>query len=147
MIPEEAAKKADILMMLCPDEIQADVYKDSIKNNLRKGTALAFAHGLNIHFNLIEPNKDIDIFMVAPKGPGHTVRGEYLKVAECHALLRFTKTQQGNAKKLALAYASGVGGGRSGIIETTFREECETDLFGEQVVLCGGLTQLITKRI
>lgn len=145
MTPEEAAKIADIVMMLCPDELQADIYKNSIAKNLKKGAALAFAHGLNIHFNLIEPRSDLDIFMVAPKGPGHTVRGEYLKGGGVPCLVAVHQNQSGRAMDIALAYASAIGGGRSGVIETTFKEECETDLFGEQAVLCGGLTQLITK--
>ena len=109
----------------------------------RQGAALAFAHGLNIHFQLISPRKDLDVFMVAPKGPGHTVRGEYLKGGGVPCLIAVDKNVSGNAKEIGLAYASAVGGGKSGIIETTFKEECETDLFGEQTVLCGGLMSLI----
>lgn len=145
----EAAKWADIMMMATPDELQREIYYAHLHENMKKGAALAFAHGLNIHFNLIEPRKDLDIFMVAPKGPGHTVRGEYEKGGGVPCLLAIhqegEKTGGSNAKAhdIGLAYASGVGGGRSGIIETTFREECETDLFGEQAVLCGGLMALI----
>ena len=139
---EEAAKWADMAMILVPDEHQAELYATYLKDNLREGAALFSAHGLNVHFQLIEPRKDLDVFMIAPKGPGHTVRGEYLKgVGVC--LIAVHQDATGNAKDLGLAYASGVGGGRSGIIETTFREECETDLFGEQAVLCGGLAELI----
>ena len=139
----DAAKWADVMMMLTPDELQADIYYDHIHDNIREGAALAFAHGLNIHFNLIEPRTDIDIFMIAPKGPGHTVRGEYQKGGGVPCLVAVHQDPTGNALEVALSYASGVGGGRSGIIETTFKEECETDLFGEQVVLCGGLMELV----
>jgi len=139
----EAAKVADVVMVLTPDEVQADLYKSEIEPNLKNGTALAFAHGLNIHFNLIEPRGDLDVFMIAPKGPGHTVRGEYLKGGGVPCLVAVHQNATGNALEVALSYASAIGGGRSGIIETTFREECETDLFGEQAVLCGGLTELI----
>jgi ketol-acid reductoisomerase len=139
----EAAKWADVIMMLTPDELQADIYYADIHKNIRAGAALAFAHGLNIHFNLIEPRADIDVFMIAPKGPGHTVRGEYKKGGGVPCLVAVHQNATGNALEVALSYASGVGGGRSGIIETTFKEECETDLFGEQVVLCGGLMELI----
>lgn len=141
--PTEAVKDADITMILVPDETQADLYKDEIAQNIKKGSALAFAHGLNIHFQLIEPRADLDVFMIAPKGPGHTVRGEYLKGGGVPCLVAVEKNVSGKALELALAYASGVGGGRSGIIETSFREECETDLFGEQAVLCGGISELI----
>ncbi len=139
----DAAKWADVIMMLCPDELQADIYYGDIHKNMKAGAALAFAHGLNIHFNLIEPRDDIDVFMIAPKGPGHTVRGEYQKGGGVPCLVAVEQNPTGNALEVALSYASGIGGGRSGIIETTFREECETDLFGEQVVLCGGLMELI----
>lgn len=139
----EAAAWADVVMMLTPDELQADIYYADIADNIKAGSALAFAHGLNVHFNLIEPRTDIDVFMIAPKGPGHTVRGEYLKGGGVPCLVAVHQNATGNALEVALSYASGVGGGRSGIIETTFKEECETDLFGEQVVLCGGLTELI----
>jgi ketol-acid reductoisomerase len=140
---KEAAAWADILMILAPDEHQAAIWADDIKGNLRPGSALAFAHGLNIHFGLIEAPADIDVIMIAPKGPGHTVRGEYLKGGGVPCLVAVHQDATGNALDVALAYASGVGGGRSGIIETNFKEECETDLFGEQAVLCGGITHLI----
>ena len=144
MTPAEAAKWADIVMFLTPDELQAEIYTSAVKDNLAKGGALAFAHGLNIHFSLITPRPDLDVFMVAPKGPGHTVRSEYAKGAGVPCLIAVAQDATGNAKPLALSYASAVGGGRAGIIETSFREECETDLFGEQAVLCGGLTALVT---
>jgi ketol-acid reductoisomerase len=142
--PEEAVKDADIVMFLAPDENQQEIYKTMIEPNIKKGSALAFAHGLNIHFKLINPREDLDVFMIAPKGPGHTVRGEYLKGGGVPCLIAVDKNVSGNAKELGLAYASAIGGGKSGIIETTFKEECETDLFGEQTVLCGGLMSLIT---
>ena len=141
--PTMAAQWADVLMILTPDENQADLYSSEIAPNLKKGSALAFAHGLNIHFGLIEAPSDNDVIMIAPKGPGHTVRGEYTKGGGVPCLIAVHQDASGNAKDIALAYASGVGGGRSGIIETNFREECETDLFGEQAVLCGGLAHLI----
>ena len=138
-----AAKWADVVMMLSPDETQGQTYREHLAPNLRDGTALAFAHGLNIHFNLIEPRSDIDVFMIAPKGPGHTVRSEYQRGAGVPCLLAVHQDASGNCHDLALSYSSAIGGGRAGIIETTFREERETDLFGEQAVLCGGLTSLI----
>jgi ketol-acid reductoisomerase len=144
MTPEDAAKWADVVMMLTPDELQADIYRDSLEPNLKEGSALAFAHGLNVHFNLIEPRKDLDVFMIAPKGPGHTVRSEYVRGGGVPCLIAVAQNASGNAQEIALSYASAIGGGRSGVIETSFKEECETDLFGEQVVLCGGLTALIT---
>ena len=140
---KEAAAWADILMILAPDEHQAAIWADDVKGNLRPGSALAFAHGLNIHFGLIEAPEDVDVIMIAPKGPGHTVRSEYVRGGGVPCLIAVHHDATGNAHDVALAYASGVGGGRSGIIETNFREECETDLFGEQAVLCGGLTHLI----
>ncbi len=140
---EEAAKKSDILMIATPDEIQADLYTKHLKNNMKKNAAIAFAHGLNIHYGLIEPRDDLDVFMIAPKGPGHTVRSEYLKGAGVPALVSVYQNKSGNAFDIALAYGAGLGAGRSGMIETSFKEECETDLFGEQAVLCGGLTELI----
>jgi len=143
MTPAEAAQWADVLMMCTPDELQADIYKDDLAPNLKEGAALGFAHGLNIHFNLIEPRGDIDIFMVAPKGPGHTVRSEYQRGGGVPCLIAVDKNATGAAFDIGLSYASAIGGGRAGVIETTFKEECETDLFGEQVVLCGGLTALI----
>src|SRR5512139_263041 len=139
----EAAKWADIVMMLAPDETQASIWENDLKANMREGSALAFAHGLNIHFGLIEPRADMDVFMIAPKGPGHTVRSEYVRGGGVPCLIAIAQDASGNAHDIALAYASGVGGGRSGIIETNFKEECETDLFGEQAVLCGGITHLI----
>jgi ketol-acid reductoisomerase len=143
MDPAAAAKWADVVMVLTPDEGQGDLYRDNLAPNMRPGTALAFAHGLNIHFNLIEPRADIDVFMIAPKGPGHTVRSEYQRGAGVPMLVAVAQNPSGNALEIALSYASAIGGGRAGIIETTFKEECETDLFGEQVVLCGGLVELI----
>ena len=143
MTVAEAAAWGDVIMMLTPDELQADIYYAEIAQNMRAGAALAFAHGLNVHFNLIEPRSDVDVFMVAPKGPGHTVRGEYLKGGGVPCLLAVHQDASGNAHDVGLSYASAVGGGRSGIIETSFKEECETDLFGEQAVLCGGLVELI----
>jgi ketol-acid reductoisomerase len=139
----DAAKWADVMMCVVPDELQADLYKGDIAPNLKKGAALFFAHGFNIHFRLIEPRADLDIVMVAPKGPGHTVRSEYQKGGGVPCLIAVHQDASGNAHDLGLAYASSIGGGRAGIIETTFREECETDLFGEQSVLCGGLVELI----
>ena len=139
----DAAKWADLMMMATPDELQADIYKAEIAPHIRDGAAIAFAHGLNVHFGLIEPKKTVDVVMIAPKGPGHTVRGEYQKGGGVPCLIAVHHDASGNAHDLALSYACGVGGGRSGIIETNFREECETDLFGEQVVLCGGLVELI----
>ncbi len=143
MSSAEAAKWADVVMVLTPDEGHAALYNDHLKDNLKKGGVLAFAHGLSIHFRLIEPREDLDIFMVAPKGPGHTVRSEYQRGAGVPMLLAVHQDATGNAHDIGLAYASAIGGGRAGIIGTTFREECETDLFGEQSVLCGGLTSLI----
>ena len=139
----ELSAWADMIMMCAPDEIQPDIYKDHIKDHIKPGTAIAFAHGLTIHFGLIEPSKDLDVIMVAPKGPGHTVRGEFQKGGGVPCLMAIHQDSSGNAHDVALSYASGIGGGRSGIIETTFKEECETDLFGEQAVLCGGLVELI----
>ena len=139
----DAAAWADLMMMATPDELQADIYKDHIAANIRDGAAIAFAHGLNVHFGLIEAKSTVDVLMVAPKGPGHTVRGEYMKGGGVPCLIAVHQDASGNAHDLGLSYACGVGGGRSGIIETTFKEECETDLFGEQAVLCGGLVELI----
>ncbi|UZK66407.1 ketol-acid reductoisomerase [Sphingomonas sp. M1-B02] len=140
---KEAAAWADILMILAPDEHQAAIYADDLHANLKPGATIAFAHGLNVHFGLIEPRADIDVIMIAPKGPGHTVRSEYVRGGGVPCLIAIHQDVSGNAHDIGLAYASGVGGGRSGIIETNFREECETDLFGEQAVLCGGITHLI----
>jgi ketol-acid reductoisomerase len=139
----QVAKWADLLMILTPDELQAEIYSKDIHNNLKQGASLVFAHGLNIHFKLIEPRPDLDVFMIAPKGPGHTVRGEYLKGGGVPCLVAVAKNASGKALETALSYACAIGGGKSGIIETTFKEECETDLFGEQAVLCGGVTALI----
>ena len=139
----EAAKWADVIMMLTPDELQADIYSDHLHANMKDGAALMFAHGLNVHFNLIEPRADLDVGMVAPKGPGHTVRSEYQRGGGVPCLLAIHQDKSGNAHDLFLSYAAAIGGGRAGIIETTFKEECETDLFGEQAVLCGGLVELI----
>ena len=143
MTVAEAAKWADVIMMLTPDELQADIYTADLAPNMKNGAALMFAHGLNVHFNLIEPRADIDVLMVAPKGPGHTVRSEYQKGGGVPCLIAIAQDASGNAHDLGLSYASAIGGGRAGIIETTFKEECETDLFGEQAVLCGGLVELI----
>ena len=140
---DEAAKKADIVMMLVPDEICADIYEAQVAPYMTAGKVLMFAHGLNIHFNLIKPSKDIDVIMVAPKGPGHTVRSQYLEGRGVPSLIAVAQDASGRAKDYALAYASGIGAGRAGILETTFREETETDLFGEQAVLCGGVTELM----
>ena len=139
----EAAKWADVIMMLTPDELQADIYRDHLAANMKDGAALMFAHGLNVHFNLIEPRADLDVLMIAPKGPGHTVRSEYQRGGGVPCLIAIAKDISGNAHDLGLSYASAIGGGRAGIIETTFKDECETDLFGEQTVLCGGLVELI----
>ncbi|HEY5106918.1 MAG TPA: ketol-acid reductoisomerase [Caulobacteraceae bacterium] len=139
----KAAAWADAIMMLAPDELQRAIYEAEIAPHIRDGAALLFAHGLNIHFRLIEPRAAIDVLMVAPKGPGHTVRGEYLKGGGVPCLIAVAQDATGGALDLGLAYASAIGGGRSGVIETSFREECETDLFGEQAVLCGGLVELI----
>ena len=139
----DAAKWADIMMMCAPDEVQPDIYKDSLQANMKQGAAIMFAHGLSVHFNLIEPRADLDVGMVAPKGPGHTVRSEYQRGGGVPCLIAIHQDKSGNAHDLFLSYASAIGGGRAGVIETTFKEECETDLFGEQVVLCGGLVELI----
>ena len=139
----EAAAWANVLMMLTPDEHHGDLYRDEIAGNLSEGAALAFAHGFSIHFRQVEPRPDLDVFMIAPKGPGHTVRSEYQKGGGVPCLLAVEQDASGNAHDIGLSYGAAIGGGRAGIIETSFREECETDLFGEQVVLCGGLTSLI----
>jgi len=139
----EAAKWADVMMMLTPDELQAEIYNSQLAANMKQGAAIMFAHGLNVHFNLIEPRADLDVMMVAPKGPGHTVRSEYQRGAGVPCLMAIHKDISGNAHDLCLSYAAAIGGGRAGIIETDFREECETDLFGEQTVLCGGLVELM----
>lgn len=143
MTPAQAAAWGDVVMILTPDELQADIYKSDLRDNLKQGATLAFAHGLNVHFGLIEPRPDLNVVMIAPKGPGHTVRSEYLKGGGVPTLIAIDQDSTGNAHDIALSYASANGGGRAGVIETTFKEECETDLFGEQVVLCGGLCELI----
>ncbi len=140
---EDAAKAADIVMMLVPDELAADIYNAQIAPNMKEGDVLMFAHGFNIHFNLISPAKNIDVIMVAPKGPGHTVRSQYLEGKGVPSLIAVHQDYSGRAKDYALAYACGIGAGRAGILETSFREETETDLFGEQAVLCGGVTELM----
>jgi len=143
MNPADAAAWGDVIMMLTPDELQADIYEEDLAPNMKEGAALVFAHGLNVHFNLIEPRSDMDVFMIAPKGPGHTVRSEYQRGGGVPCLVAVHQDASGNALDIGLSYASAIGGGRAGIIETTFKEECETDLFGEQAVLCGGLVELI----
>jgi len=140
---EGATKDADVVMILAPDEHQAAIYKNQIAPNLKSGAALAFAHGFSVHFQLIEPAKDVDVIMIAPKGPGHTVRSTYLEGGGVPTLIAIYQDASGKAKDIALSYASANGGGRSGIIETNFREETETDLFGEQAVLCGGAAALV----
>ncbi len=142
----EAAKWADVMMMVTPDELQADIYKNDLRDNMKQGAALLFAHGFNVHFRLIEPRADLDVLMVAPKGPGHTVRSEYQKGGGVPCLIAIHQDASGNAHDLGLAYASAIGGGRAGVIETNFREECETDLFGEQSVLCGGVGRTHPRR-
>jgi len=139
----DAAAWADVLMVLTPDELQSQIYKNHIEQRMREGKSLAFAHGLNIHFNLINARKDLDVFMIAPKGPGHLVRSEYQKGGGVPCLMAIHQDSSGKAKDLALSYACAIGGGKAGVIETNFKEECETDLFGEQTVLCGGLVELI----
>ncbi|MBM3573768.1 MAG: ketol-acid reductoisomerase, partial [Alphaproteobacteria bacterium] len=143
MSPADAAKWADVMMVVTPDEHQAALWRNDLMDNMKKGAALAFAHGFNVHFNLVEPRPDLDVFMIAPKGPGHTVRSEYLRGGGVPCLIAVHQNATGNAQEIALSYASAIGGGRAGVIETTFKEECETDLFGEQTVLCGGLTSLV----
>ncbi|WP_395831619.1 ketol-acid reductoisomerase, partial [Elstera sp.] len=141
--PDEAAREADVVMVLAPDEHHGALYTAFLRDNMKQGAALAVAHGFSVHFGLIEPRPDLDVFMIAPKGPGHTVRSEYLKGGGVPTLVAVYQNASGNALEVALSYGSANGGGRAGIIETTFKEECETDLFGEQAVLCGGLTALI----
>ena len=140
---EEAAEAGDIVMMLTPDELQSKIYKEQVEKHMKEGDVLAFAHGFNIHFNQITPAKDLDVIMIAPKGPGHTVRSQYVEGKGVPSLIAVHQDASGKAKDYALAYASGIGAGRAGILETTFREETETDLFGEQAVLCGGVTELM----
>ncbi len=139
----DAVKGADVVMILLPDETHAEVYRESIEPNIKKGAALAFAHGFNIHFSQIEPRADLDVIMIAPKGPGHLVRSTYVQGGGVPSLIAAHQDRSGKARDIALSYAAAIGAARAGVIETTFREECETDLFGEQVVLCGGLTSLI----
>ena len=140
---EAAAEAGDVVMMLVPDELAAKIYNEQIAKHMKEGDVLAFAHGFNIHFNFIQPQKDIDVIMVAPKGPGHTVRSQYLEGKGVPSLIAIYQDYSGRARDYALAYASGIGAGRAGILETSFREETETDLFGEQCVLCGGVTELM----
>ena len=140
---EEAAEAGDIVMMLTPDELQAKIYKEQIEKHMKEGDVLAFAHGFNIHYNQITPAKNLDVIMIAPKGPGHTVRSQYAEGKGVPSLIAVHQDASGKAKDYALAYASGIGAGRAGILETSFREETETDLFGEQAVLCGGVTELM----
>ncbi|UCE77847.1 MAG: ketol-acid reductoisomerase [Gammaproteobacteria bacterium] len=140
---EEAVGGADVVMILAPDEHQAQLYRDKVEPNIKKGAALAFAHGFNIHFEQIEPRADLDVIMIAPKGPGHLVRSTYKQGAGVPSLIAVFQDASGRAKDIALSYASANGGGRAGVIETSFREETETDLFGEQAVLCGGATALV----
>ena len=140
---EDGVAWADVIMVLAPDEHQAAVYKDQIEPNIKQGAAMAFAHGFNIHFEAINPRADLDVIMIAPKAPGHTVRSEFVNGGGIPDLIAMSQDATGNAKAIALSYASAIGGGRTAIIETTFREETETDLFGEQAVLCGGTTALV----
>ena len=139
----EAAAWCDVMMFTMPDELQAETYKKYVHDHIKPGAAIAFAHGLNVHFGLIEPKEGVDVIMMAPKGPGHTVRGEYVKGGGVPCLVAVDTDASGKALEIGLSYCSAIGGGRSGIIETNFKEECETDLFGEQAVLCGGVVELI----
>ena len=143
MSPADGAKWADIVMVLTPDELQSDIYSADLAPNMRPGSALAFAHGLNVHFNLISPRSDIDVFMIAPKGPGHLVRRQFLEGSGVPGLIAVAQDASGQAKDVALAYSKGIGCTRGGVIETTFKDETETDLFGEQAVLCGGVSELV----
>ncbi|MBK8907656.1 MAG: ketol-acid reductoisomerase [Rhodospirillales bacterium] len=140
---DKAAAEADVVMVLTPDEHQRALYAADLAPNMKDGAALAFAHGFNIHFGLIEPRPDLDVFMIAPKGPGHLVRSEYVRGAGVPSLLAIQQDASGNAREIGLSYGAAIGSGRAGLLETSFREECETDLFGEQTVLCGGLSALI----
>ena len=140
---EEATAWADLVMILAPDEFQPKIYSENIEPNLKQGSTLAFAHGFNIHFGQINPRDDLNVIMIAPKAPGHTVRSEFVRGGGIPDLIAIKQDATGNAKEIALSYASAIGGGRTGIIETTFKDETETDLFGEQVVLCGGTTALV----
>jgi ketol-acid reductoisomerase len=139
----EAAKQADLVMLLTPDELQPAIYRTELEPNLKENAALAFAHGFNVHFELIQPRADLDVVMIAPKGPGHTVRSTYVAGGGVPSLIAVAQDATGQAKNIALSYASANGGGRAGVIETNFREETETDLFGEQAVLCGGASALV----
>lgn len=143
MTVEESTAWADLIMILAPDEFQEKIYNESIEPNLKEGAILAFAHGFNIHFELIKPRSDLDVIMVAPKAPGHTVRSEFVRGGGIPDLIAVNQDASGQAKEIALSYASAIGGGRTGILETTFKDETETDLFGEQAVLCGGTTALV----
>lgn len=143
MSVEESTAWADLIMILAPDEFQEKIYNESIEPNLKEGAVLAFAHGFNIHFELIKPRSDLDVIMVAPKAPGHTVRSEFVRGGGIPDLIAVNQDASGQAKDIALSYASAIGGGRTGILETTFKDETETDLFGEQAVLCGGTTALV----
>jgi ketol-acid reductoisomerase len=143
MTVEASTAWADLVMILAPDEFQEKIYNESIEPNLKHGSALAFAHGFNIHFKLIKPRPDLDVIMIAPKAPGHTVRSEFVKGGGIPDLIAVEQDASGKAKDVALSYASAIGGGRTGILETTFKDETETDLFGEQAVLCGGTTALV----
>lgn len=143
MEPAAAAKAGDLVMMLVPDELGPMIYKNDVEPNLVEGNVLMFAHGFNIHYSQIQPPKDVDVIMVAPKGPGHTVRSQYVQGAGVPSLIAMYQDYSGKAREYALAYAAGIGAGRAGILETTFKEETETDLFGEQAVLCGGVTELM----
>ena len=138
-----AVAEADVVMILTPDEFQSQLYRDEIEPNIKQGAVLAFAHGFAILFNQVVPRKDLDVIMIAPKAPGHTVRSEFVRGGGVPDLIAIEQDASGKARDIALSYASGVGGGRTGIIETTFRDECETDLFGEQAVLCGGAVELV----
>ena len=140
---EDAAKAGDIVMMLVPDEVAADIYNKQVAPNMKEGDVLCFAHGFNIHFGFVKPASNLDVIMIAPKGPGHTVRSQYLEGKGVPSLIAIAQDYSGRAKDYALAYAAGIGAGRAGILETTYREETETDLFGEQAVLCGGVTELM----
>ena len=140
---DEASSSCDLVMMLAPDELHPEIYRESVAGNLKKGGALVFAHGFNIHFGVLEPRPDLDVFMIAPKGPGHLVRSTYVEGGGVPCLIAIQQDESTQARELALAYASAIGGGRAGIIATSFREETETDLFGEQCVLCGGLVSLV----
>lgn len=139
----DAVKQADLVMILTPDEFQSQLYKSDIEPNLKQGAALAFAHGFAIHYNQIVPRADLDVIMIAPKAPGHTVRSEFIRGGGIPDLVAIFQDSTGGAKQLAMSYASGIGGGRTGIIETSFKDETETDLFGEQAVLCGGAVELV----